>query len=377
MPYFDHQMATSISDSPSDSQSGSKSSKKDKVLRTVAISNKKTEKMTSKDPDASITSKYKTNIDLRKLMFMRNLLKAEIENLNKTKGALPIDNNPNYEKFTYDKAKVVSKDDDSQYFEAQNSEYPGQPLGCTVYDSKAGIDPNSLYLRILRHLGKKHQSILATWDLFVNGDNNIEIFQEACSVGNLEQFVQKETLNEKQISLYAFQLLKGMDFLGDIGIAHRDIQPINILLRPAQKDNFIKITNFRKAIIYWDVSENDVIYTPCEPKENQNNKNYQAPEIYGDPSKEEFDPIKADTWSFGAVVFFMISKEYPYNVGSKSDDLEKEIADNVDKLSVAASGKELLKGVLKANAEERMPIGFIEKSAWLAEAKKVRINEFE
>ena len=85
MPYFDHQMATSISDSPSDSQSSkSMGSKKDKILRTVACSNKKTEKITHKDPDASITSKYKQNIDLRKLMFMRNLLKAEIETLQKS-----------------------------------------------------------------------------------------------------------------------------------------------------------------------------------------------------------------------------------------------------------------------------------------------------
>nr|XP_046909891.1 CBL-interacting protein kinase 2-like isoform X1 [Dermatophagoides farinae] len=379
MPYFDHQMATSISDSPSDSQSSkSMGSKKDKILRTVACSNKKTEKITHKDPDASITSKYKQNIDLRKLMFMRNLLKAEIETLQKTKGALPSDNNPNYAKYSYDTNKSLQQQcaSDSQFYEAQNTDYPAQPLCCQLYDSKSsGIESNSLYLRTIRHLGKKHQSIVQTWDLFINSSGNIEIFQEYCSAGNLEQFVENNTLNEKQISLYAWQLLRGLDFLGDIGISHRDIQPHNIMLRPAQKDNFLKITNFHKSIIYWNVTENDVIYVQCEPKDKQGDKNYQAPEIYGDPSKEEFDPIIADTWSYGAVIHFMGSKQYPYNVGSKSDDLDKEIADNVDKLkSLSKDGKDLLKAILKANASERMPIGLIEKSSWFNDAKRAKLK---
>ncbi|OTF70743.1 hypothetical protein BLA29_009277, partial [Euroglyphus maynei] len=154
---------------------------------------------------------------------------------------------------------------------------------------------------------------------------------------------------------------------------HRDIQPHNIVFRPAQKDNFLKITNFRKSIIYWNVIENDVIYVPCESREQQGSRNYQAPEIYGDPNNEEFDPIIADTWSYGAVIYYMVSKQYPYNVDDiRSDDLDKEIADNVDKLTIlSTNGKDLLKAILKVNATERMPIGFIEKSSWFIDAKRV------
>lgn len=59
----------------------------------------------------------------------------------------------------------------------------------------------------------------------------------------------------------------------------------------------VKITNFRRAIVYWNVEENDIIFLACQPAEQQasDGANYQAPETYGDPAKENFDPIVADT----------------------------------------------------------------------------------
>ena len=76
----------------------------------------------------------------------------------------------------------------------------------------------------MRHLGKKHANIAHTWELFVDQQKNIEIFEEYCKNGNLEKFVGSKALEEKEIALYAWQLLRGMDFLGDIGIAHRKLK---------------------------------------------------------------------------------------------------------------------------------------------------------
>lgn len=60
-----------------------------------------------------------------------------------------------------------------------------------------------------------------TWDLFVDRKKNIEIIQEFCADGNLADFISRGNIDEKEISLYAWQLMRGMDFLGDLGIAHR------------------------------------------------------------------------------------------------------------------------------------------------------------
>lgn len=89
----------------------------------------------------------------------------------------------------------------------------------------AKIDPKeSQYLKALRHLGKKHGSIVSTWDIFLSEDGkSIEVLQEYCSNGTLEKLVKEDgkKLEEQEMALYGWQLLQGMDFLGDIGVAHR------------------------------------------------------------------------------------------------------------------------------------------------------------
>lgn len=50
-----------------------------KVIRTVPPSSASaSNKNPDEGPDEAVASKYKTDIDMRKLMFMRNLLKSEV-----------------------------------------------------------------------------------------------------------------------------------------------------------------------------------------------------------------------------------------------------------------------------------------------------------
>ena len=122
------------------------------------------------------------------------------------------------------------------------------------------------------------------------------------------------------------------------------------------------------------MSDNDVAFLPCvaESKQSSDGANYQAPETYGNPKKEEFDPIVADTWSFGAVIYYMATKKYPYDPTKQSDNLEEEIQGNVKKMSaVTDTGRDLVSNILRTNTGERIPIGFVEKSPWFDVAKKV------
>lgn len=156
-----------------------------------------------------------------------------------------------------------------------------------------------------------------------------------------------------------------------------DIAPRNLVLRQAVKYNVLKITGFRKAIIYWNIETSDIAWASCLPAEQQatDGANYQAPEVYSEnPEKEAFDPVVADTWSYGAVIYFMGSKgKYPYKPEQQVEDLEKEIQANVKKVPKVLSkkGKQLLGSLLCTNTNKRIPFGLVESSPWFKAAKQV------
>lgn len=359
MPYFERSMAQTMPDSKDSTKPG-------KSIRTKSMCDE-----SIKNKNVVPTQKYKREFNANKLTYMRNLLKAEVEALQKKSG--PSDtNDPEFAKYSVDKGTVLVSGNSSIIYKAQHNNYLDMPLCCKIFKNPIQFD--SLYVKIFRHLGKKHRSLVDNWNVF-NVNNELYFFQGYCSGGSMEIFLETNPINETQAAFYSYQVLNGLDFLGNIGISHRAIHPKNILLKPAQNDYFIKISNFKSAIIYWSIENNNVIFQPCIDPSKQTGPNYQAPEIYGNEQTEVFDPIIADTWSLGALIFCMVSrKQYPYKIGQKSANLDEEINNNINNLNVSNVCKELLKELLTSDASARIPIGNVESSKWFNEAKKVNFK---
>ncbi len=106
---------------------------------------------------------------------------------------------------------------------------------------------------------------------------------------------QSQPLTERQAAVWAKQIYRALDFLGDQAIAHRDLSPTHLVIQPqSSSEVWCKLTGFKQAIIYWDTNCNDIAYCQCWPSERQaaDGANFQPPEVYGDPTKEQFDPIQ-------------------------------------------------------------------------------------
>ena len=104
-------------------------------------------------------------------------------------------------------------------------------------------------------------------------------------------------LSEEECQLVACQLRTGMDFLGDMGVSHRAICPRHLLL--LHKDLRVKLTGFRSAVIYYNEKKDDIAFQPClsvKKKCKEGTEDYNAPEMYGNSKKEQFDPVQADIW---------------------------------------------------------------------------------
>lgn len=73
--------------------------------------------------------------------------------------------------------------------------------------------------------------------------------------------------------------------------------------------------------------------------------------------KQPYNPRKADIWSLGVVLYFLVHSRYPYNGRGELDMLEKMSKGKlILKEDLSCSLKELLRGMLTKKVNERLTI---------------------
>ena len=122
--------------------------------------------------------------------------------------------------------------------------------------------------------------------------------------------------------------------------------------------------SFRDAIIYYDAKTGRIRNQPCRPLEKRKLANYQAPEVFGSTS-EEYDPVVADVWSYGATFFFASTRMYPFRYKAKVKNIAMDIQKTIDQAkSLSADAKRWFSGVLHADATRRTTFDKIETDPW-------------
>lgn len=289
-------------------------------------------------------------------------------------GAFSTEKDPKlFSQYHIDKNAPVYQDSGLKMYRARYSKLPDYPTMVRIH-ALSEVPPNCLYLKILRHLGRKHPKLVLTLDIFADA-SNVYIFQEYVSSGNMVEFLEKSPIvPEAQAQVWAKQLAAALDFLTDQGIVHRSITPNHLLVQRIGHENCLKLTGMKVAAIYLDLektspSHDNIAYLPCWPASRQkaDGPNFQAPEVYGHGPSELFNPLLADLWSFGANVYFFLAKQYPYNIGGGMADLDAEILANIHhQLStLSADGHNFLYSTMRVNANNRMPFHFIEQHPWM------------
>jgi len=122
--------------------------------------------------------------------------------------------------------------------------------------------------------------------------------------GDLLNFILKNgTINESQAKTWFYQILQGVIYLHSKEIVHRDLKCENILLMSTMN---IRITDFGFARI---IKNSELSQTYC------GSLAYACREILtGIP----YDPMKADVWSLGVIIFVMLNKGMPFSDDSSN-----------------------------------------------------------
>lgn len=157
----------------------------------------------------------------------------------------------------------------------------------------------------------QHPNVINTLDLLKDDKGVYCEVMEYCSGGDLYTLVLSAgQLEVVEADCFFKQLMRGVEYLHEMGVAHRDLKPENLLLTT---HGSIKITDFGNGECFRMAWEKEAHMTAglC------GSGPYIAPEEYVD---KEFDPRAVDAWACGIIYMAMRTGRHLWRVAQKGED---------------------------------------------------------
>ena len=157
----------------------------------------------------------------------------------------------------------------------------------------------------------RHPNVIHTLDLLQDAKGDYCEVMEFCAGGDLYTLVLAAgKLEVAEADCYFKQLMRGVEYLHEMGVAHRDLKPENLLLTT---HGSLKITDFGNGECFRMAWEKEAHMTAglC------GSAPYIAPEEYVD---KEFDPRAVDVWATGVIYMAMRTGRHLWRVAKKDED---------------------------------------------------------
>ena len=205
-------------------------------------------------------------------------------------------------------------------------------------------------IAILKRLN--HYNTIKLYNIIQN-DEFIFLIQEYIPGKELLFFLENsENLSEKDICKLYQQIISGIEYMREMGIAHRDLKLENILLN-YKKD--IKIIDFGLSNNY-DKDSDELLHSSC------GSPCYAAPEMI---KGVEYRGINTDIWSSGIILYLMLFKKFPFNDKNNSKLYQKILSGKfIIPNNISDEAKDIITNLLKVNPEERIKLNEIKNHPW-------------
>lgn len=157
----------------------------------------------------------------------------------------------------------------------------------------------------------RHPNVIHTLDLLEDAKGDYCEVMEFCAGGDLYSLVLAAgKLEVTEADCYFAQLMRGVEYIHEMGVAHRDLKPENLLLTT---HGALKITDFGNGECFRMAWETEPHMTAglC------GSAPYIAPEEYTD---KEFDPRAVDVWACGVIYMAMRTGRHLWRVAKKDED---------------------------------------------------------
>lgn len=157
----------------------------------------------------------------------------------------------------------------------------------------------------------RHPNVIHTLDLLADAKGDYCEVMEFCAGGDLYSLVLAAgKLEVAEADCYFLQLMRGVEYIHEMGVAHRDLKPENLLLTT---HGALKITDFGNGECFRMAWETEAHMTAglC------GSAPYIAPEEY---TEKEFDPRAVDVWACGVIYMAMRTGRHLWRLAKKDED---------------------------------------------------------
>ena len=228
-----------------------------------------------------------------------------------------------------------------------------QPVAVKIVSRKVAKDVHLKFLPreldALRSL--RHKNVVELIEVLETQDH-VYIVMELAEGGDLLDYINKKRfLNNEDAKGLFHDLVDGLFECHRLRFVHRDLKCENMLL---SRNLRLKISDFGFARHFSDTQK---LQTYC------GSYAYAAPEIIiGEPYLGRM----ADIWSIGVILYAMVCGKLPF----KDKDAKTLLSDVASKLHfpsrINESCKDLIKGILKFNPQDRLTLEDIKSHPWMS-----------
>lgn len=157
----------------------------------------------------------------------------------------------------------------------------------------------------------RHPNVIHTLDLIKDAKGDYCEVMEFCAGGDLYTLVLAAgKLEVQEADCFFKQMMRGVEYMHEMGVAHRDLKPENLLLTT---HGGLKITDFGNGECFRMAWESDahMVTGLC------GSAPYIAPEEY---VSKEFDARAVDVWACGVIYMAMRTGRHLWRVARKDED---------------------------------------------------------
>lgn len=268
----------------------------------------------------------------------------------------------------YDLGKILGSGSFGQVREAKLKENPSEVRAVKMIEPDKGDGEWSNQAIFVREVGLlqqiQHDHIICYYD-FYEDIHFLYVVMELCKGGEVfAKIVELKRFSEKNAASLGQQMLRALDYIHKLNIAHRDIKAENFMLQDVSIHSNVKMIDFGMATKF---KPDQILTELC------GSPHYLSPELIG----QKYNHL-ADVWAFGVLLYLLMYGHYPYDAKHPRDIMVKILTEPIKWQSKAKLSKDAIKflnGLLEHDIKKRLTAEGALEHPWMKKVSAATSDE--